>query len=76
MSKYDPLWHYLQSNQKASYHLPFTEIEQILGFKINHSFLTYKKELSKYGYAVGKISMKNKTVSFNKIVKTHNTINT
>ena len=30
----------------------------------DHSFLTYKKELLEYGYKVGKISMKNKTVEF------------
>ncbi len=39
----------------------------ILGFAIDHSFLTYKKELKEYGYEVSKISMKRKTVIFNKI---------
>ena len=34
---------------------------------INHSFLTYKKEAKEFGYEVGKISMKEKTVIFNKI---------
>lgn len=66
MSKYDPLWHYLKSRQKPNYQLSFAEIEQILGFKIDHSFLTYKKELLGCGYTVDKISLKNKTVSFNK----------
>lgn len=34
---------------------------------MNHSFLTYKKELKEYGYEVEKISMKEKTITFNKI---------
>ena len=35
---------------------------------IDHSFLNSKKELSDYGYTVGKISMKNQTVDFERIV--------
>ena len=31
---------------------------------IDHSFLRYKKDLAGYGFEVGKISMKEKTVSF------------
>ncbi len=69
MSKYDPLWSYLKANRKNSYQLSFAEVEKILGFKIDHSFLTYKKELLNYGYEVGKISMKNQTVSFMKSEK-------
>lgn len=76
MSKYDPLWHYLKSHQKSGYQLSFGEIEKILGFKIDHSFLTYKRELSDYGYEVGKISLKDKTVSFNKIDKVHDKTST
>lgn len=34
---------------------------------MNHSFLTYKKELKEYGDEVSKISMKDKTVTFNKM---------
>ena len=34
----------------------------MLGFSIDHSFLTYKKELADFGYKVGKISMKEQTV--------------
>ena len=40
------------------------EIESILGFPIDHSFLNFKKELPAYGYEVGKISMKAQTVAF------------
>lgn len=68
MSKYDPLWHYLKSRQKPNYQLSFAEIEQILGFKIDHSFLAYKKELLDYDYTVDKISMKDRTVGFHKII--------
>ncbi len=66
MSKYDPLWKYLKENNKESYKLSYEEIKNVLGFDIDHSFLTYKKELKEYGYEVSKISMKEKTVIFNK----------
>ena len=45
MSKYDPLWNYLSKNKKDNYKLSFEKIKNILGFEIDHSFLTYKKEL-------------------------------
>lgn len=67
MSKYEPLWRYLKVNKKDSYKLSYEEIKNILGFDIDHSFLTYKKESKEYGYEVGKISMKEKIVMFNKI---------
>lgn len=69
MSKYEPLWNYIKDNNKDSYKLTYDEIENILGFPIDHSFLTYKKELISYGYEVTKISMKEKTILFNKIIK-------
>lgn len=69
MSKYEPLWNYIKNNNKDSYKLTYDEIENILGFPIEHSFLTYKKELISYGYEVVKISMKEKTILFNKIIK-------
>ncbi len=34
---------------------------------IDHSFLKYKKELTDYGYQVGKISMREQTVIFSRI---------
>ena len=67
MSKYEPLWKYLKDNNKEKYILSYEEIKNIIGFQIDHSFLIYKKELKEYGYEVGKISMKEKTVIFNKI---------
>lgn len=63
MSKYEPLWNYVKS-QEAGFALTYEQIEKILGFPIDHSFLTFKKELIDYSWQVGKISMKNKTVNF------------
>lgn len=67
MSKYAPLWKYLQDNNKERYILSFEEIESIIGLEINHSFLTCKKEAKEYGYEVGKISMKERTLIFNRL---------
>lgn len=67
MSKYDFLWKYLKEKNKSCYKLTYEEIKNILGFDIDHSFLTYKKEASEYGYKVSKISMKEKTVFFEKL---------
>lgn len=64
MSKYDKLWNYIQENGSDSFMLTFDEIENILGLPIDHSFLKYKKELLRYGYKVGRISMKGQTVMF------------
>ena len=58
MSKYDALWAWIRENGTDSFQLTFAEIEQIAGLPIDHSFLTYKKELMDYGYQVGKASMK------------------
>ena len=66
MSKYEPLWKYITDNNQDDYKLSYDEIKKILGFEIDHSFLTYKKELKEYGYEVGKISMKEKVIIINK----------
>ena len=66
MSKYEPLWKWIKENGTDSFKLTYAEIEKITGFPIDHSFLKYKKELSEYGFSVGKISMKDKTVAFRK----------
>lgn len=68
MSKYEPLWKWIEENGTNSFKLAYSEIENIAGIPIDHSFLTYKKELEEYGYRVGKISMKNRTVSFEKMI--------
>ena len=61
MSKYDSLWEYIKAN--APTELSFDEVRKNCGFSIDHSFLNCKKELEAYGYQVGKISMKNQTVT-------------
>ena len=66
MSKYEPLWKYIKENNKESYKLSFDEVKNILKFEIDHSFLTYKKELKEYGYEVSKISLKEKVIFINK----------
>lgn len=67
MSKYDPLWEYVRKTESQSLKLTFDEIQNIAGVPIDHSFLKYKKELAEYGFQVGKISMKEQTVIFNRI---------
>lgn len=67
MSKYNALWEYVKKDGRQFFKITFDEIQDIAGIPIDHSFLKYKKELEEYGYQVGKISMKEKTVIFNKI---------
>ena len=66
MSKYEPLWKYIKDNNKDKYKLSFEEIKNIIGFDIDHSFLTYKKELLEYGYEFKKVSLKEKIVYITK----------
>lgn len=67
MSKYTALWEYVQKNDSPSMKLSFAEIHDAAGIEIDHSFLRYKKGLTQYGYQVGKISLKEQIVIFNKI---------
>ena len=64
MSKYDALWAYVQKDGSPTLKLTIEQIQEIAGIPIDHSFLKYKKELTDYGYQVGKISMKEQTVIF------------
>ena len=66
MSKYNALWEYVKNSGAQSLKLTFDEIQNIAGVPIDHSFLNFKKELADYGCRVGKISMKEKTMSFEK----------
>ncbi|WP_322202778.1 hypothetical protein [Acutalibacter intestini] len=66
MSKYNPLWEYLQRAPGPWLSLSFAEIGRIAGVPLDHSFLKYKKELAGYGWQVEKISMKEQTVRFQK----------
>lgn len=66
MSKYDELWEHVQKDGRPEFTMTFDEIEHAAGVPIDHSFLNFKKELLQYGYCVGKISMKAKTILFQK----------
>lgn len=65
MSKYQPLWQFVKQNNRTK--LTFEEIKNILGFELDHSFLTYKKQAKEYGFEIKKISLKEKFVIFSKI---------
>lgn len=66
MSKYNAIWEYVHGSDGDFLKLSFEEIQSIAGIPIDHSFLKYKKELTEYGWQVGKISMKEQTVVFNR----------
>ena len=67
MQKYQPLWEWLARRNEETVLLTFSEIADIAGVPLGHSFLNGKKELTAYGYRVGKISLKAETVTFEKI---------
>lgn len=71
MSKYEKLWGYISTifnnTNDTKIELTFKEIEDCLNFKIDHSFLKYKKELLEYGYIVEKIKLKEQKVIFTRI---------
>lgn len=64
MDKYEKLWRSVQESGIPVLKLTFAEIEEILGFPIDHAFLSYKKNSLAYGYEVKKIFLKEKTVVF------------
>jgi len=68
MSKYDLLWRAIGEKEENSARLTFAQIGEIAGLPLDHSFLKYKKELEQYGWRVGKISMKEQTVCFERIL--------
>ena len=71
MSKYQHLWQYIaqifQTTGKDSVMISFDEIQEVLGFEIDHSFLCAKKECNVWGYQVRKISLKERKIAFSKI---------
>ena len=66
MQKYQPLWEWLARRNEETVTLTFSEIAGIAGVPMNHSFLNEKKELTAYGWHVDTISLKAKTVTFEK----------
>lgn len=67
MSKYDPLWQHVATQEGPSFTMTFDEIATVLGFDIDHSFLNFKKELAVSGWQVDKISLKQRTVNFSRL---------
>ena len=63
--KYEKLWNFIKDEDVRE--ITFEKIEEILGFKIDHSFLNEKKNLKKYGYEISKISLKEKVVYIRRI---------
>ncbi|MDD3341677.1 MAG: hypothetical protein PHN72_05780 [Bacilli bacterium] len=68
MSKYNTLWNYFKDKKEETIILTYEDIQNILGFPIDHSFLNYKKELKEFGYEAKKISMKEKKIIFIKTI--------
>ena len=66
VSKYKALWDYVQSRTEITFQMTFDEIGIAAGVPLDHSFLNAKKELEAFGWRVGKISLKEKTVIFEK----------
>jgi hypothetical protein len=67
MSKFNTLWEKIGQDGRPLFTLTFAEIEAMAGLPIDHSFLNAKKELLAYGYQVKKISLKEQTVTFERI---------
>lgn len=66
MSKYRPLWEYVERLDTYPLEMSFDDISAVLGFRIDHAFLSFKKETVDYGFTVKKVSLNNKTVIFDK----------
>ena len=64
MRKHDALRESIRKRGQPRLTLSFDAVEELAGVPLDHSFLNCKKELTAYGYAVGRISMKNRTVLF------------
>ena len=74
MSKYERLWEYVigaTGDEKGEITMSFEEIEKVSGAKLDHSFLSSKKELVGSGCEVCKISLKNRTVTLSKNAERH-----
>lgn len=71
MSKYDFLWQKIKDifddRNLTVLTLSFPEIEKLGDVKIDHSLLTFKKDLLSYGAEIQKISLKNKEITFKKL---------
>ena len=64
MRKHDALRESIRERGQPRLTLFFDAVEELACVPLDRSFLSCKKELTAYGYAVGRISMKNRTVIF------------
>lgn len=64
VDKYSKLWEYVSSQNKDALELTFDQIGEISGVPIDHSFLSYKKNLLPYGFEVDHVFMKKELVRF------------
>ena len=71
MSKYNDLWIYIdlifKQMDKEKIELSFSQIKDVAGNELDHSFLNCKKELLDYGYKVEKVKLKDKKIVFSKV---------
>ena len=49
MSKYDPLWRYIQVNCGPHEVISFEKAEEVADVEIDHRFQYHREELKKYG---------------------------
>ena len=66
MSKYNLVWEYVKKENSEELKLTFEEVKKILGFEIDHSFLTFKKELKSYkdvNYAVEELQILSQSIN-------------
>lgn len=71
MSKYNDLCIYIdlifKQMDKEKIELSFSQIKDVAGIELDHSFLNCKKELLDYGYKVEKVKLKDKKIVFSKV---------
>ena len=71
MSKYNDVWIYIdlifKQMDKEKIELSFSQIKDVAGIELDHSFLNCKKELLDYGYKVEKVKLKDKKIVFSKV---------
>ena len=72
MQQFQPLWEFINAQNRTECKLSFDSIESILGFPLDHSFLSAKKQLNAYGFRVKKFYLAEKTEHYK---KTKNPIN-
>ena len=64
MSKYDALWDYVGRSKQSSIQLTFEEIHAIAGLEIDHSFLTFKRDLRRTAIRSAKSRSSSRPSSF------------